>query len=970
MKNLSRAAQTYIIGAIIAGIAGTALLWRAPEIEHPLVLILACLLATLLQIFKIEGTTARSSYNLSWVIYGAAFAGLGGQAMLLTILVAHIGEWLWHRYPWYIQSFNIAAFTISTLVAEVVFQGWLALPFDLFGVREIFGVLLAMLTFTLLNHFLVGYVIKLARGQSLSESGVFTLSTLTIDFGLLCLGASAAIAMQTNPAAILLLLIVAYLVQSALRVPALERKSEQDSKTGLYNAQHFDQAIQRELTRSQKQTRPLTVVMADLDKMRDINNTYGHLAGDIVLKKIAQILQALTSDGDVVARFGGEEFGILLPGITPEEAVVKVEAMRKSIETAEFIASNHTLPIKVTMSFGVAGYPGEKQTVKGIIHNADIAVYAAKHRGRNQVILYHPDLPPLSTERNETSPPDATDIVVAEVAIDERASVTMPASAVQAADDASARTYSVPTYSASTDEATTYEQSAHMSEAINVPIVESEIPTAEPAAPTRAGWIQSYIGAMVVGAVGLISLSMFVLPPIELDWIGILVFMLLAVSLEVIATQIYSRDASVSTSVATTIGATMAFGPIGAILSCIVIAMVNQFRNRKPINRLLFNLSNHLIACALCLLLIRLDPAPLLEWPVHLQFTFAILASIVIYLSSTLLLTGVLYLSTEQGFVDIWQERFKWLGLHYVALGIVAFGLVYTYNIIGAFAVLVMLIPLFMLHFSQHQYIEATKSMVEQLNEKNQVLSKRNKEVQHLNDELLLALASTIDLRDPFVVEHSRHVARYAALVAKELGLSPARVHLTYQAGLIHDIGKLAIPEAILFKPGRLTNDEYEVIKEHVTVGADLLDDFQSLQRVGIFVRHHHERFDGRGYPDHLKGEDIPLEARILALADAVEAMASDRPYRPGSTVAAILKEIRTEAGSQFDPHVVEAFVNVVQTQGDATIVNSARNIELPELKSNASMREDFATWAAPTLPAQTSSDDSIMPTKVAEGGA
>jgi putative nucleotidyltransferase with HDIG domain len=331
-----------------------------------------------------------------------------------------------------------------------------------------------------------------------------------------------------------------------------------------------------------------------------------------------------------------------------------------------------------------------------------------------------------------------------------------------------------------------------------------------------------------------------------------------------------------------------------------------------------------------------------------LQIAFALLASIVIYLSSTGLLAGVLSLSTGQPFLHIWQERFKWLGLHYVALGAVAFVLFYCYITVGAFSVLILLVPLAMLHFSQHQYIKATKSMVEQLNEKNQILSNRNQEVQRLNDELLLALASTIDLRDPFVVEHSRHVARYAAIVAEELGLSPARIHLVYQAGLIHDIGKLAIPEAILFKPGRLTNDEYEVIKEHVTVGADLLDDFQSLQSVATFVRHHHERYDGRGYPDALIGEDIPLEARILALADAVEAMASDRPYRPGSSVAAILKEIQNESGKQFDPRVVEAFVKVVQTQGDATIVNSARNVELPELKSNAALREEFASWTAP----------------------
>jgi putative nucleotidyltransferase with HDIG domain len=433
-----------------------------------------------------------------------------------------------------------------------------------------------------------------------------------------------------------------------------------------------------------------------------------------------------------------------------------------------------------------------------------------------------------------------------------------------------------------------------------------------------------------------------------INWTGLLVFVVLAFTLELVATEIYSRDASVSTSVAPIIGAMMAFGIVGALLTCLAVATVTQFRTHKPINRFIFNISNHLISSGLCLLFLHFGPIPLIDWPLPLQVGFALGASIVIYLSSTGLLAGVLSLSTGQPLIHIWQEKFKWLGLHYVALGSVAFVLFYSYITVGAFSVVILLVPLAMLHFSQHQYIKATKSMVEQLNQNNQILSNRNQEVQRLNDELLLALASTIDLRDPFVVEHSRHVARYAAVVAEELGLSPARTHLVYQAGLIHDIGKLAIPEAILFKPGRLTNDEYEVIKEHVTVGADLLDDFQSLQSVGTFVRHHHERYDGRGYPEGLAGEDIPLEARILALADAVEAMASDRPYRPGSSVEAILKEIRHEAGAQFDPRVVEAFISVVHKQGDATIVNSARNIELPELKSNAGLREEFASWTTP----------------------
>ena len=937
MKNLSRAAQLYILGTVLIGGLGGIWYTSSLQVEQPIALIVACVVATLLQIFKIEGATARSSYNLSWVVYGATFAGLGGDEMLLTIVVAHLGEWLWHRYPWYIQSFNIAAFAITTLLTELAYQLLMAVPVDFMGIRRAVAILLAMAVFTFVNHLLVGLVIKWARGQSLSQSGVFTLSTLTIDFGLLCLGASASMVAQVNPAAMVFIVVVAYLVQNALRVPALERKTELDSKTGLYNAQHFDQAVQKELARAQKQDRPITVVMADLDRLRDLNNTYGHLAGDAVLKKIAQILQALARDNDVVSRFGGEEFGILLPDTTPEEAFIQAEAMRKAIEAAEFTITTHDNPIKATMSFGVAGRSGTQQSAKELIHLADIAVYHAKHTGRNRVCIYQPEYAALAPEGAETVPTAVVEPQATEGLLDHKVILTAAATPLTP--------LTPPT--------------------THSPIVDStpNEPTAQPEAVSRREqWMKLYIGAMAFVAVALTVACAYLLPWPSINWVGLIIFILLAATLETVAIQIYSRDATISTSVAPMIGAIMAFGLIGAVVTTLAIAAVTQVRNKKPINRFIFNLSNHLISSMLCLLLLRFGPTPLTEWSIPLQVAFAIAASVIIYLVSTGLLTGILNLSTGLPFLEIWHEKFKWLGLHYVALGTVAFVLFTSYITVGSFSVIVLLLPLAMLHFSQHQYIKATKSMVEQLNEKNQTLSNRSDEVQRLNDELLLALASTIDLRDPFVVEHSRHVARYAALVAEELGMSAERAHLVYQAGLIHDIGKLAIPEAILFKPGRLTAEEYEVIKEHVTVGADLLDDFRSLQSVGNFVRHHHERFDGRGYPDGLKGEEIPLEARILALADAVEAMASDRPYRPGSSVTAILEEIQHEAGAQFDPSVVAAFVAVVQRQGNTTIINSARNIELPELKSNAAMREDFASWTTPKPFAQTPENGSLTP--------
>ena len=424
-----------------------------------------------------------------------------------------------------------------------------------------------------------------------------------------------------------------------------------------------------------------------------------------------------------------------------------------------------------------------------------------------------------------------------------------------------------------------------------------------------------------------------------------LVFALVALALEIAATDIYTSDTSVSTSVAPLLAATLAFGAIGAVVVSLLIPLVAYIKHRTPLNRLIFNIGNHLIGSLLCLLPLELARAALPLWPEGAQILYFLMSAGILYLATTGLVAAAVSLNRGRPFVDVWSERFRWLSIHYVALGLVAYVLYFCYVSLGSYSVILMLIPLAMIHLSQRQYIKATQDMVDQLRTTNTELVRQSDQIHRLNEELLHAVAATIDLRDPYVVEHSRHVARYAALTATALELPPDAIELIYQAGLMHDIGKLAIPEAILFKPGRLSDDEYEVIKDHVVIGADLLGDFRSLQRIALFVRHHHERYDGRGYPDGLSGETIPIEARILALADAVEAMASDRPYRQGSSPEAILQEILEQSGKQFDPQVVDAFVHLVQEKGSAIITNSARAMNEPDDDHRDAVRTDLMSW-------------------------
>jgi putative nucleotidyltransferase with HDIG domain len=250
----------------------------------------------------------------------------------------------------------------------------------------------------------------------------------------------------------------------------------------------------------------------------------------------------------------------------------------------------------------------------------------------------------------------------------------------------------------------------------------------------------------------------------------------------------------------------------------------------------------------------------------------------------------------------VWKGEFRWLWPYYLALGASAFGMILGYSFAGLFGIMALVVPVLTLRYSQIQYIEHTKDMVNQLRTNNVELEKQSQEISTLNEELLFTLATIIDLRDPYTLGHSKRVAEYAVLIAKELGLSKDQIDIVRKGSLLHDIGKLGIPETILFKPGKLTNEEYQVIKQHTTHGAEIVEACHSLHPLIPAIRHHHERYDGRGYPDKLLSHQIPLEARIIGLADALEAMASDRIYRKGLGIQEIVDEITKNSGTQFSP--------------------------------------------------------------------
>jgi putative nucleotidyltransferase with HDIG domain len=189
---------------------------------------------------------------------------------------------------------------------------------------------------------------------------------------------------------------------------------------------------------------------------------------------------------------------------------------------------------------------------------------------------------------------------------------------------------------------------------------------------------------------------------------------------------------------------------------------------------------------------------------------------------------------------------------------------------------------------------------------------------QELFLETIRTLAAAIDAKDPYTKGHSERVSSYSMAIARHLGLSFDDVFHVRIAAILHDVGKLGIEDGILNKPGGLTDEEYEVMRRHPDIGAQIMTPISKLKSIIPGIRNHHETWDGNGYPDKLKGDEIPLVARIIGVADTFDAMTTNRPYQKAMPLEHVAEKMRAMAGTRFDPTVVEAFSAAIAA-GDLT---------------------------------------------------
>ncbi|MCR4763313.1 MAG: diguanylate cyclase [Lachnospiraceae bacterium] len=205
-------------------------------------------------------------------------------------------------------------------------------------------------------------------------------------------------------------------------------------------------------------------------------------------------------------------------------------------------------------------------------------------------------------------------------------------------------------------------------------------------------------------------------------------------------------------------------------------------------------------------------------------------------------------------------------------------------------------------------------------------LDEKTRQIQRMTFQTIETIANTIDAKDEYTKGHSRRVSDYSAEIAREMGMSEDEVERIRYIGLLHDIGKIGVPDAVLNKPGRLNEAEYELMKKHTTLGGDILKDVAMMPDLDVGAKYHHERYDGKGYPNGLKGDEIPMIARIICMADSYDAMTSNRIYRKHLGHHVVIDEIRRCRGTQFDPKVTDAFLRFLDRLDGSGMVN-----EIPE---------------------------------------
>jgi hypothetical protein len=387
----------------------------------------------------------------------------------------------------------------------------------------------------------------------------------------------------------------------------------------------------------------------------------------------------------------------------------------------------------------------------------------------------------------------------------------------------------------------------------------------------------------------------------------------LTLALQMFSVRVYGRG-SVSVSAIGILASAFLFDTGTTMAIAILAAVAQSIRMRTEVHKAVFDASNFaLSAGAASLAFQALD-----EWRV----LAAILAGAVFAVVNNGLLCLVMSFAERMPWTTVWFERFHWARFHFALFGPVALAATIAYEQVGTAGLVAFTLPPALMILSVRQYLERTAAAVDEIREANTNLRRAHKDT-------IAALSRSMEAKDLYTRGHTERVAAVAVGLARRLGFRDDELEAIEIGALLHDIGKIGIPEQILHKAGKLTEDEWALIRTHPVISDQILSELDLHPFVRQCARSSHERIDGMGYPDGLSGEAIPLPARIVFVADALDALTSTRPYRGARPMLAALAEIREHSGTQFCPQVVAALEELWRKEPGTFGVELARPVRV-----------------------------------------
>lgn len=418
--------------------------------------------------------------------------------------------------------------------------------------------------------------------------------------------------------------------------------------------------------------------------------------------------------------------------------------------------------------------------------------------------------------------------------------------------------------------------------------------------------VKVYVGVVVlVGFAALAqSIHRLYIEPIGEQWFILAGLTLLTGSFTV---KVPSINAHISVSETFVFASVLLFGPAAGAITVLLECLIINFwiKHGRPLHRILFNITAPAIAIWVSghvfYLVAQIRPFSQQSTPLPGLFVPLLIFTALYFLLNSALVAVALGFERDTSPLHIWWNNFTWLSVNYFSGASVA-ALIVTYTKRIDISTLAIILPLLIVSYLTF------RTAMGRVEDSNKHLAELNR----LHLSTIETLAMAIDAKDQITHGHIRRVQTYAVRLAQHLGVTDDRLIKAVEASaLLHDMGKLAIPEYILNKPGKLTESEFDIMKLHASAGADILSAIEFPYPVVPIVRHHHENWDGSGYPDSLRGTDIPIGARILAVVDCFDALTSDRPYRPRLDDEEALRILRSRRGSMYDPLVVDTFLTL-----------------------------------------------------------